>query len=215
MQKTLLILAALSLALLAVATPSLCGIAGSKHDLTVTGASPYKTTSISNPCLICHNTRRTGTEVPIWNRAASTAVYQMYASATMDMTTASTPQAYSAACLSCHDGTVAFDTLVINPGPAVWSWNAAGNIMTKAISGADMLGTDLRREHPISITYDTMQDRAFAPVLNGAVNGLPLYGTNKNLVECSSCHAVHDNTYAPFLRVANTGSTLCYKCHLL
>ncbi len=214
MQKTLLILAMLSLALL-VANPSFCGIAGSKHDLTVTGASPYKTTSISNPCLICHNTRRTGTEVPIWNRAASTAVYQMYASATMDMTTASTPQAYSAACLSCHDGTVAFDTLVINPGPAVWSWNAAGNIMTKAISGAEMLGTDLRNEHPISITYDTMKDRAFAMPVNGAVNGLPLYGANKNLVECSSCHAVHENTYAPFLRVANTGSALCYKCHLL
>lgn len=32
-------------------------------------------------------------------------------------------------------------------------------------------------------------------------------------VECASCHSVHDNTYAPFLRISNDGSALCLGCH--
>jgi predicted CXXCH cytochrome family protein len=139
----------------------------------------------------------------------------MYTSPTMNMAVASTPQTYSAICLSCHDGTVALDALPYKPGPAVWAWNATGNIMTAATSRESMLGTDLRGEHPISMIYDTTKDRAFVMAVSGAVNGLPLYGTAKNLVECTTCHSVHDNTIRPFLRVANSGSALCFKCHLL
>lgn len=77
-----------------------------------------------------------------------------------------------------------------------------------------MLGSDLRNDHPISVTYDASRDPAFVAPVSGAVNGLPLYGSGKNQVECASCHNVHDNANAPFLRVSNGGSALCLKCHI-
>jgi predicted CXXCH cytochrome family protein len=146
-------------------------------------------------------------------------MYNSSVSATMDMTVAANPQGVSAVCLSCHDGTVAFDSLLNKPGsgsgaPVGWTWNAPGNTMTSTTSPSAMLGSDLRNDHPISVTYDASKDPAFVAPVNGAVNGLPLYGSGKNQMECASCHNVHDNTNAPFLRVANGGSALCLKCHI-
>jgi predicted CXXCH cytochrome family protein len=198
-------------------------VVGSKHDLTsTTGASAYKTTGTNQVCVFCHTPHFSSAAAPLWNRTASAASYQMYnssVSATMDMTVAANPQGVSAVCLSCHDGTVAFDSLLNKPGsgsgaPSGWSWNAAGNTMISAMSPSTMLGSDLRNDHPISVTYDASRDPAFVAPVNGTVNGLPLYGAGKNQVECASCHNVHDNANAPFLRVSNGGSALCLKCHI-
>lgn len=198
-------------------------VVGSKHDLTsATGTSPYKTTGTTEVCVFCHTPHFSSSSAPLWNRSASAATYTMYnssVSATIDMTVAANPQGVSAACLSCHDGTVAFDSLLNKPGsgsgaPSGWTWNAAGNTMTSTTSPAAMLGSDLSNDHPISITYDASKDPAFVAPVSGAVNGLPLYGSVKNQVECASCHNVHDNANAPFMRVANGGSALCLKCHI-
>lgn len=199
------------------------GVVGSKHDLTsATGASPYKTTGTNEVCVFCHTPHTSSTSAPLWNKTSSAASYTMYnssISATMDMTVAASPQGVSLLCLSCHDGTVAFDSLLNKPGagtgaPSGWTWNAAGNTMTVTTSPASHLGADLTNDHPISVTYDAAQDPAFVTPASGAVNGLPLFGAAKNQVECSSCHNVHDNTNAPFLRTANGGSVLCLKCHV-
>jgi predicted CXXCH cytochrome family protein len=198
-------------------------VVGSKHDLSsATGGSPYKTTSTDQVCVFCHTPHFSSAAVPLWNRTASSASYQMYnsgTSTTLDMTVAANPQGVSAACLSCHDGTVAFDSLLNKPGPGSgapsnWTWNTAGNTMTAATSPSAMLGSDLRNDHPISVTYDATKDPAFVTPTGGAVNGLPLYGGLKNQMECASCHNVHDNANSPFLRVSNGGSSLCLKCHI-
>ncbi|MHB8828370.1 MAG: cytochrome c3 family protein [Syntrophales bacterium] len=198
-------------------------VVGSKHDLSsATGGSPYKTTGTDQVCVFCHTPHFSSSSAPLWNRSASAATYTMYSSsvsATIDMTVAANPQGVSAACLSCHDGTVAFDSLLNKPGsgsgaPSGWTWNASGNTMTATTSPSAMLGSDLSNDHPISVTYDASKDPAFVVPASGAVNGLPLYGTLKNQVECASCHNVHDNTNAPFLRTANGGSALCLKCHI-
>ena len=195
------------------------GVVGSKHDLSSGGSSPYKTTGTNEVCVFCHTPHAASSSVPLWNRSASTATYTMYNSTTMDMTAASAPQGVSAACLSCHDGTVAFDSLLNKPGsgsgaPSGWTWNAAGNTMTSSTSPNARLGSDLSNDHPISVTYDATKDPAFVIPASGAVNGLPLFGAGRNQVECSSCHNVHDNTNAPFLRTTNGGSALCLKCHI-
>ena len=36
---------------------------------------------------------------------------------------------------------------------------------------------------------------------------------NTRMLECGSCHAVHDSTYSPFLRDTMNGSQLCLGCH--
>jgi predicted CXXCH cytochrome family protein len=86
--------------------------------------------------------------------------------------------------------------------------------MTALTSPTARLGSDLSNDHPVSVTYDTTKDPAFVTPVSGAVNGLPLFGAGKNQVECASCHNVHDNTNAPFLRTTNGGSALCLRCHI-
>ncbi len=72
-------------------------------------------------CVFCHtphfsNTSAAAADAPLWNRNLSSATYTVYSSATMD-TTPGQPDGRSIACLSCHDGTVALDSLINAPGP--------------------------------------------------------------------------------------------------
>lgn len=200
---------------------SISGVKTSKHDLSTTGTGPYAVTAGTDQvCVFCHTPHfATTSPAPLWNRTSSAAVYTMYTSPTIDMTIAGSPQGVSAACLSCHDGTVAFDSLVNKPGsgigaPVGWTWGANGNKMTIGASPAAMLGTDLTNDHPISITYDTTKDTAFVAAVAGKVGTLPLYGGGKNQVECGTCHNPHDNANSTFLRATNAGSALCLTCHV-
>jgi len=200
-------------------------VRNSKHNLSSAGTlSPYQTTSTDRVCVFCHTPHFAASgEAPLWNRTLpNTTGYTMYSSATIDMTINGVPQGVSLACLSCHDGTVAFDALVNKPGsgigaPSGWTWNTNGNIMTLTTSPSAMVGQDLSNDHPISITYDTTKDTAFNTLTNGKVGTLPLYGSAKNQVECGSCHDPHQGgagANPTFLRIANTGSALCLTCHV-
>ncbi|MBI5025795.1 MAG: cytochrome C [Nitrospirae bacterium] len=165
--------------------------------------------------------------MPLWNRTSSTATYTMYnssVSATMDMTVAGTPQGVSAACLSCHDGTVAFDSLVNKPGsgigaPSGWTWS--GGLTNITTSTNAYIGADLSNDHPISITYSTTADPQFNAItdttkgrITVGTSYVQFYGSGKDQVECGSCHDPHEKDVATFLRVANTGSQLCLGCHI-
>ena len=99
---------------------------------------------------------------PLWNRALPTGTtYQRYSSlgtATLDGAEAPVGSV-SLACLSCHDGTQAMDSVINAPGSGFH--NPAGAIIggapsqTGSIAGTPIpnLGTDLRDDHPISIEY--------------------------------------------------------------
>ncbi len=195
--KRSLLSALVGMAVLAFAGTAWAGIAGTDHDLGPSG---------QQICVYCHTPHNANTTVGValWNRQSSTATYTMYSSPTIDMTIAGTPQGVSLACLSCHDGTLAFDALLNPPGGATNSGN---------MTGSEKVGPDLSNDHPISITYDTAADPAFVAPTAGKVGTLPLFGSSANQVECATCHSVHDDTNKPFLRVANTGSALCTTCH--
>jgi predicted CXXCH cytochrome family protein len=75
-------------------------------------------------------------------------------------------------------------------------------------------GTSLSNDHPISMTYPTgAQDPAFntPPDSQKGWGDVKLFNGK---VECASCHDVHDPTITPFLRKSNSGSALCYTCHI-
>ena len=59
--------------------------------------------------------------------------------------------------------------------------------------------------HPVGLAYSGTGDYESAPT-GSAI----LVGGN---IECSSCHAVHDNSKGLFLREDNSGSQLCLGCH--
>lgn len=191
-------------------------VAATKHNMseraqnTQTGMVDY-----GEVCVYCHTPHGgpTSTNAPLWNRDFGTGPYNMYDnswSSTIDMTVAASPQGVSLACLSCHDGTVGLD-VVINP-PNSYTGPAPSGTETLP-PGLTNLETDLRNDHPISVTYNTADDPAFnAPDATGKIGGaLPLYSGR---VECGSCHNPHTTQNSPFLRLANTGSTLCKTCHI-
>jgi predicted CXXCH cytochrome family protein len=158
-------------------------------------------------CIVCHaphNNRTTDnpTTDVLWNRDLTGSTFTVYASNTMDATMGQ-PAGTSKFCLSCHDGTIGLE-----------SFGGTTGSTTNLVSGLANLGVDLSNDHPVSIDYSA--DAALAPttkttLLGGTIDSDYLRGGN---VECSSCHAVHDEgAVDPFLWVANTGSQFCQECH--
>ena len=145
----------------------------------------------------------------------------MYSSDTLDMTIEATPGDVSQMCLSCHDGSMAYDSLINNPGVSNPRANNPGVKNRTIMTGPSAIGADgLANDHPISIEYDPSKDPNFAPATNGRVGGLPLFVKNgqsgpATQVECSTCHDVHDPGNGSFLRMSNAGSNLCLTCHTL
>jgi predicted CXXCH cytochrome family protein len=173
------------------------GITGTDHDFSGRGWGSNQV------CIFCHvpHNATGNTLAPLWSHAATVASFTPYASSTLNATVAQ-PAGVSKACLSCHDGTVAIDTYGTRTG-------------TNMITGGALLGTNLSNDHPVSFTYDgalATADGGLATPASASqvVAGIPLYSGK---LECGSCHNVHDNANGSFLRMANTGSALCLKCH--
>lgn len=191
-------------------------VTGSKHNMSArSGLSNY-----SEVCVYCHTPHggQTSTNAPLWNRAfgPGSGSYQMYNntwSSTIDMTVAAAPQGVSLACLSCHDGTIGLDVVINRPNADTSLAGTGATMPANAGQFFANLGTDLRNDHPVSITYSTAADAAFnAPDVNNRVNGeLPLYSGR---VECGTCHNPHNTTNTPFLRKSNSASSLCRTCHI-
>jgi predicted CXXCH cytochrome family protein len=195
-------------------------IVGSKHDL----ASDTRTET----CVFCHTPHFASSAIaaPLWNKniASAAHTFTMYTSDTIGTSVPARPSGISLACLSCHDGVSPDVHSVINqPGSGLGTLTYAGNCGRCHTSHGSMgrsmtspllkLGPDLSNDHPISMTYPTaQQDPGFLipPNLQKGWADVPLYSGK---VECPSCHNVHDPSQTPFLRISNSGSALCYKCH--
>jgi predicted CXXCH cytochrome family protein len=177
-------------------------IAGSKHDLSA------MTNSNGEICIACHTPHNAQANrlVPLWNHSATATVFTLYTSATA-VSSPGQPTGTSKACMSCHDGTVALDSFG-------GKTPAGGGFIT----GANNLGVNMGDDHPTSITYDaTLVSNSssalvtpFSTSFVDAAKTVPLYAGK---LECASCHDAHDNQHGNFLRVANSGSVLCLKCH--
>ncbi len=200
MKKVSVLLLSLVL-VVGLATVSVAGIVGTKHDLSSSGSGATLSTQICNVCHTPHNAL-SATNAPLWNHTITTATFTPYSGGgTLDATVGA-PSGVSLLCLSCHDGTVALDAF-------------QGNTPTTTITGNALLDVDLSNDHPISFTYDAalvsadggLNDPTAAPISGW------LFGASNDQLECASCHDVHDDTNSPFLRVSNANSALCLTCH--
>lgn len=183
-------------------------------------------------CMFCHTPHKADmTVAPLWNHTNQpVTAYNIYGNPFGSIQgTGGQPAGISRACLSCHDGQVAVDS-VQNPSPN--SYNSANqdyftiSWITDVTGVLDpstnaLLGTDLADDHPISITYRSDLDPDLQINVGATVTGnwtgtnLPLFGAGPTYtVECASCHNVHDDTFNPFLRISNDGSFMCLTCHL-
>ena len=187
-------------------------VVGTKHDMT-SGTQSKNYDNVDNTggqvCVYCHTPHNATSKVygPIWNRNLSGETYTMYGTTTANTSTAASPGTQSLACLSCHDGTVAIDSISNIPNPNN-SWTSNSQVIT----GFALVGTDLSDDHPVSIQYIDSLD-SLDPKDDALTAGITLYGAGQDQVECASCHAVHDDTLKPFLRVTADNSDICTACH--
>jgi len=148
------------------------GIANTKHNLGADNASNenYMTTGTTEICVFCHTPHASNTNVkaPLWNKpvaaGSSYTTYTTAVSATIDGSV--DMSGVSLACLSCHDGTQAMDTMINKPGSGGYdsagaaitggAWAGARQTAGKMINAGEfisMLGTDLSNDHPVGIQY--------------------------------------------------------------
>jgi predicted CXXCH cytochrome family protein len=184
-------------------------IVGSVHDFR--GYLWNESGDICKPCHTPHHTKALA--APLWNHELSTETYIMYDSPTMDANVGPQPSGMSKMCLSCHDGTVALENY--------------GNTTngTFFIYGEDLIGTDLRDDHPISFVYDTTLATKDGELYDPSTKLSGILGSSGTInddmlfqgkMECSSCHDVHNTRAIPgtkLLLIDNTGSALCLTCH--
>ncbi|NMG74064.1 cytochrome c3 family protein [Aromatoleum diolicum] len=121
-----------------------------------------------------------------------------------------------------------------NSGAGCLACHAPGAFVNATDFRAFVIGTDLRNDHPVGITFPTNNTdfkattgakgptRFFDVEGNGNLDSkdIRLYDTGDGPeVECASCHDPHGvdsgaGTFnASFLRVSNDGSAVCLTCH--
>lgn len=161
-RANLLIMAAtVSVAVLAGGHVAFAGVAGSKHDLGSGGASQYGITAgTAEVCVFCHTPHGSDTSapVPLWNKALPASgtftTYGSLGTSTYDATQGDIGSV-SLACLSCHDGAQAMDSMINAPGSGNYNAAGASAYSLAAITGTPVpnMGKDLRNDHPISMPY--------------------------------------------------------------
>jgi len=183
-------------------------IIDTKHNLSITGPGPVRSTTEGEVCIFCHAPHHARRDMPyLWNRSDSTATYTPYQSSTLHATVGQ-PTGASKLCLSCHDGTVALGALLTRPSEVPF----VGGIRFVP-EGPARLGTDLSDDHPVSFVYDSAL-AAINPELVDPLNLPPHVKLDKNKeLQCTACHDPHKDDYGKFLVMSNQYSGLCTTCH--
>lgn len=230
-----------STAVLAVLTATsafgVSNVTGTKHNLANSGVGTLKANAGQNNdeiCVYCHTPHASNTAfvgAPLWNKATPSGTFTMYGAAAAGVAgatiagtaTDAAPASSSMACLSCHDGVSAINSMVNAPGAGGWVAAGANVVFGATPAGTAVtigtavtnLGTDLRNDHPVSIAYvpGAAGLKITSSALTGWAGATTIAGLlRSNKVECGSCHDPHETT-GNFLRVSNAGSALCIGCH--
>lgn len=205
--RTFLLVAAAALSLLAAQLRG-AGIADSRHNLSVTGPGPIKSTTEEELCIFCHTPHRARRDTPyLWNRSDPTVSYTTYESSTL-YAGVRQPSGASKMCLSCHDGTIALGEVLTRPTEIPF----AGGVRFLP-PGATLLGTDISDDHPVSFRYDEALAVARAEFVSPSSLTGAVRLDKEGLLQCTACHDPHDDANGKFLVAPNNFTALCTACH--
>ncbi|MDO9266459.1 MAG: cytochrome c3 family protein [Sulfurimonas sp.] len=217
-------------------------ISGSPHDLSANALLSSATADNGEICVYCHTPHAANTAfsgAPLWNKATPSGTFTMYGSTIAGTATDAVPASPSLACLSCHDGASAIDSIVNAPGSGLNAVAGTKNIVNGlstayggnigGVPGTATAGNpNLSNDHPVSIIYDATKAglRDTTTVLTTVtttawVGATTIANLLRNTrVECGSCHDPHNggntqgtSTEVNFLRHTNQASKLCLGCH--
>ena len=147
------------------------------------------------------------TEGPLWNHELSPQNYTPYQSTTLKAIVGQ-PSGSSRLCLSCHDGTVAIGMLHNQTLPVTMQ-----NGISTMPPGAANLGTDLANDHPVSFRYDSTLAAANGELNSPASLNQQVRLDRDGLLQCTSCHDPHSDSFGKFLVMDPRGGQLCTACH--
>ena len=216
-------------------------VVNSKHDLSTgnSGMTQWQSTNESQVCIFCHTPHTSIPAVkPLWNKSLpANTTFSIYSSPTMDVTpNGNFAGTLSLLCLSCHDGVTAMNALANNStvGQPVMAggYSRLGQVYYPGSIFAEFPGANigegyggvvsnrLSNDHPVNFVYDPSHpDVAKGSLHNPDTHPSGIGGTvtqkmlYNHVLECSSCHNPHNPTHRPFLKKANTNSSLCLTCH--
>jgi hypothetical protein len=172
------------------------GIADTKHNLSsssLTGTNKFG--AIGEICVFCHTPHGadTAAPVPLWNRHLTPGgqylTYDQLGTSTLDATVLSVGSV-SLACLSCHDGTQAMNTMLNQPGSGgyfstgstmtgVWTGPASGANPVGSLNYGSIvnIGTDLKNDHPVGMQFCGGGITAVAGAITGVCADDSFYST--------------------------------------
>lgn len=156
-------------------------IANSPHDLSSSVATNADKNEI---CVYCHTPHAANTAIsaPLWNKPAGSATLSSYSSSTIDSEILPVGSV-SLACLSCHDGTQAPDTVINAPGTnGLTAGTSLGTAATALTGVFNIGGDDLVNDHPIGIRYGggdggslAANDPDFVTASTATINSTPVW----------------------------------------
>ncbi len=216
-KKVISIATVAAVALMIGSTSAVAGIAETPHNMNGKIGNPAE--ADGRVCVFCHTPHAANNDMiyaPLWNKPIPTTAFTMYGTTIAGTATADAPSMVSLACLSCHDGTSAINSVINAPGSGM----GPGFVGTAAyLDGVFAIGKDgLTNDHPVSIDYITGRAGLYDPTTPLVGEGWGAYTTINDMlrngkVECGSCHDPHNADHGSFLRNSNTGSALCLTCH--
>lgn len=123
-------------------------------------------------CVYCHTPHGASGQmstIPLWNRTKPTDPYTLYSAPTTLGQVATAPGVNSLTCLSCHDGTIAIDSVINMPGANGYkqsqetsvdmtfldSWSGAGPSGNHAVMFGT-IGADCNNCHDATPTFPTL-----------------------------------------------------------
>lgn len=215
--RRLSLLTALLATVLGNAPTFAASIVGSRHDIGLAGPAHL--------CEFCHTpVPLERVAAPLWSRPGGSPTFTVYGvpGGPQDDDLQAIPPRWAGGatrlCLSCHDGLHAAGVLYSAGALYESRHHPADRSAGDAASGflPPVRGSSRIDGHPVFVTYPSQPlplDFHVPPLPDakgGAAGDLKLVG---GMVECVSCHNVHDPTFRPFLRRSNAGSAMCLSCH--
>jgi predicted CXXCH cytochrome family protein len=211
-------------------------MSNSKHDLSSGSTASVKTsgaTTTTEVCIFCHTPHKAspGGGRPLWNHTLTSSTLSWSPNKTVrgtdlptDLSTAALEG--PAACLSCHDGSVALGSVLVyysggSSSATTFSFAALTDRITAGgamhVNGPAYIDvTTMSKNHPLGVQKPDAKTGFTDFVAADGGTGV-WYRTSSqdsnDYVACQSCHNPHLTTNQPFLRISNSGSAICKSCH--
>ena len=199
------------------------GVSYTTHNLSTSADSTYGNVYVSDNetqvCVFCHTPHGGSLDGPLWNRSTPGTSYTHYNSASLSsylqgLGVNRAVEKESLLCLSCHDGSIAINSLINTSNSVPLPTHFGGQSITIPIGfsafgpvpgpqvGASLADLsshgDLSDDHPISFKYKSVHDlnsTEFKDISTAEGNGVRFFPLNASdadkRVECSSCHDPH------------------------